>query len=190
MAKLDGWKWVYAVFMLCAATAIALPAQTFTTLHSFTGTDGANPYAGLVQGTDGNFYGTTIDGGANAGGNVIKITPGGAVTSLYNFCSQSNCTDGQYPVSTLILGNDGDFYGTTQNGGIYNPLYGTIYKITSSGVLTTLHCFNAVDGVSPYGSLLLNAHRLSLTRFRFPCWSDCENQFAITFGPTVHRRND
>jgi len=155
MTKLNGWKRAGAVLMLSAATTVSLAAQTFTTLHSFTGTDGANPYAGLTQGTDGNFYGTTIDGGANAGGNVIKITPSGTVTSFYSFCSQSNCTDGQYPVSTLVLGNDGEFYGTTQNGGIYNALYGTIFKVSAGGVLSTLHSFNAVDGVSPYGSLLL-----------------------------------
>jgi uncharacterized repeat protein (TIGR03803 family) len=153
--KFDACKQMCAVFLLCAANAIVAPAQTFTTLHSFTGTDGANPYAGLAQGTDGNFYGTTIDGGTSSSGNVIKVTPGGTVTTLYNFCSQSNCTDGQYPVSTLVLGNDGNFYGTTQNGGIYNLLYGTIFKITPSGTLTTLHSFDASDGVSPYGSLLL-----------------------------------
>jgi len=155
MTKLAGWKKPCAVLLLCAATGITVSAQTFTTLHSFTGTDGANPYAGMTQGTDGNLYGTTIDGGANSSGNVIKITPSGTLVSLYDFCSRSNCTDGQYPVSTLVLGNDGDFYGTTQNGGIYNPLYGTIFKVSASGTLTTLHSFNAIDGVSPYGSLLL-----------------------------------
>ncbi len=155
MTKLAGWKKASALLFLCAATGITVSAQTFTTLHSFTGTDGANPYAGMTQGTDGNLYGTTIDGGANSSGNVIRITPSGTLTSLYDFCSQSNCTDGQYPVSTLVLGNDGDFYGTTQNGGVYNPLYGTIYKVSPTGVLTTLHSFNAIDGVSPYGSLLL-----------------------------------
>lgn len=155
MIRLAGWKKMCAVWMLCATTGITLSAQTFKTVHSFTGTDGANPYAGLVQGTDGNLYGTTIDGGAYASGNVIKITPAGTLTSLYSFCSQSNCPDGQYPVSTLVLGPDGDFYGTTQNGGIFNALYGTIFKVSPSGTLTTLHSFNATDGVSPYGSLLL-----------------------------------
>jgi uncharacterized repeat protein (TIGR03803 family) len=155
MIKLHGWKNFVAVWMLCATTSITLAAQTFTTLHSFTGADGANPYAGLTQGADGNFYGTTNDGGAYSSGNVIKVTPSGTVTSIYDFCSQSNCPDGQYPVSTLVLGNDGNFYGTTQNGGIYNPLYGTIFKVSPTGALTTLHSFNATDGVSPYGSLLL-----------------------------------
>jgi uncharacterized repeat protein (TIGR03803 family) len=155
MLIVDRWKKMCAVLMVCAATGIALPAQTFKTLHSFTGADGANPYAGLTQGTDGNFYGTTIDGGAYGSGNVIRITPSGTLTSLYSFCKQSACPDGQYPVSTLVLGMDGDFYGTTQNGGIYNPLYGTIFKVSSSGALATLHSFDATDGVNPYGSMLL-----------------------------------
>jgi uncharacterized repeat protein (TIGR03803 family) len=155
VGKLSGWKMVSAVFMLCAATAIALPAQTFTKLHSFKGTDGANPYIGLIQGTDGSFYGTTIDGGANTGGNVFKITPSGKLTSFYSFCSQSNCTDGQYPDTVLVRGSDGTFYGTTQSGGSSGG-YGTIFKVTSSGKLTTLHSFNGTgDGAAPYGSLVL-----------------------------------
>ena len=153
MAMLNGWKKQCAVLIVCAATGIAAAAQTYDTLHNFTGQDGANPYSGLVQGPDGNLYGTTIDGGTYGGGNVIRITPGGEVTSLYDFCAQSNCADGQYPVSTLTLGTDGNFYGTTQNGGTYN--YGSVFKISLSGALTTLHSFNIVDGVSPYGTLLL-----------------------------------
>ena len=155
MGKLSGWKMVSTVFTLCAATAIALPAQTFTKLHSLKGTDGANPYTGLIQGTDGSFYGTTIDGGANTGGNVFKITPSGKLTSLYSFCSQSNCTDGQYPDTVLVRVSDGSFYGTTQSGGSSGG-YGTIFKVTSSGTLTTLHSFNGTgDGAAPYGSLVL-----------------------------------
>jgi uncharacterized repeat protein (TIGR03803 family) len=63
-----------------AATAIALPAQTFTTLHIFDGSDGQLPYAGLIQATDGKLYGTTQSGGANGSGTVFKITPSGALT--------------------------------------------------------------------------------------------------------------
>ena len=155
VGKLSFWKRTCAVFMLWAATTMAWSAETFTTMHSFTGTDGANPYVGLVQGTDGNFYGTSIDGGANGGGNVLNITPAGKLTSLYSFCSQSNCADGQYPCTVLVQGNDGNFYGTTQSGGTAGG-YGTVFKITPSGKLTTLHSFNGTgDGAAPYGSLVL-----------------------------------
>ena len=152
MRRFDRWKKQCAVLVLCAVIGIPVAAQTFTTLHSFTGVDGANPYAGLVQGLERDLYGTTIDGGAYGSGNVFRIDRLGNVTSIYDFCAQSNCADGQYPDSTLVMGPDGDFYGTTQNGGLYN--YGSVFKISTSGVLTTLHSFDIVDGVSPYGALL------------------------------------
>jgi len=103
----------YAVLLLCAATAIALPAQTFTTLHSFDWTDGAFPGAGLLQATNGDLYGTTEEGGANTCstnngcGTIFKITASGALTTLYNFCSQSGCADGQYPVAGLVQATNG-----------------------------------------------------------------------------------
>jgi uncharacterized repeat protein (TIGR03803 family) len=153
LGKLNGCKRACAVSILCVVTTITLPARTFTTLHSFNGTDGANSYTGLIQGADGNFYGTTIDGGAHAGGNIFKVTPNGKVTPLYSFCSQSHCTDGQYPVTVLVPGADGDFYGTTQSGGSSGN--GTIFKISAKGKLTTLHSFNGTDGAAPYGSLTL-----------------------------------
>jgi uncharacterized repeat protein (TIGR03803 family) len=153
MSRIAGWKKRCAVMVVCAASGITLAAQTFTTVHSFTGAEGANPYAGLVQGADGNLYGTTTDGGAYGSGNVFRMTAAGTVTSLYDFCPQPNCTDGQFPVAPLAMGPDGEFYGSTQNGGANN--WGTIFKITSGGVLITLHSFNVIDGVSPYGSLLL-----------------------------------
>jgi uncharacterized repeat protein (TIGR03803 family) len=110
---------LYAVFVLCAATAIDLPAQTFTTLLSFDGTEGASPWAGLAQGTSGDLYGVAELGGANGGGAVFGITPSGALTTLYSFCATNNtgCTEGYGPVAGLIQGTNGDFYGTTQGGG-------------------------------------------------------------------------
>lgn len=148
------WTIAFLAFMCFFLTALA-SAQNFHELHKFAGADGANPYAGLVQGTDGNFYGTTIDGGLNSGGNVFKISPNGAFTSLYDFCSRRNCADGQYPVTTLLEGPDGNFYGTTQSGGTRGG-WGTVFKITPTGTLTTLHSFNGViDGAGPYGALVL-----------------------------------
>jgi uncharacterized repeat protein (TIGR03803 family) len=152
MGKLNWRKRTYAVVLLCAATAIALPAQapssaqTFTTLHSFDGTDGSSPNAGLVQATNGDLYGTTQAGGANGSGTVFKITPSGTLTTLYSFCSQSGCTDGDGP-NPLVQATNGNFYGTATQGGANG--YGTVFKITPSGTLMTLLSFNGTDGEYP-----------------------------------------
>jgi uncharacterized repeat protein (TIGR03803 family) len=75
--------------------------------------DGSNPLAGLVQARSGDLYGTTSYNGANGlGGTIFKITPSGALTTLYSFCSQVNCSDGQGP-NVLVQSTDGVFYGTT-----------------------------------------------------------------------------
>jgi uncharacterized repeat protein (TIGR03803 family) len=129
-----------------------------TTLHSFAGspTEGAAPLAGLIQGTNGDFYGTTRYGGAYGYGTVFKITPGGTPTTLYSFCKKTNCTDGSDPTGGLIQAIDGDFYGTTEQGGAYT--YGTVFKITPGGKLTTLHNFcsqtNCTDGALPIAGLV------------------------------------
>jgi uncharacterized repeat protein (TIGR03803 family) len=141
------------IFIFCAATATASPAQILTTMHSFSGGDGVNPYAGLVQGTDGNFYGTASGGGANLEGTVFKITPGGMLTTLHSFCSQPGCTDGNFPQAGLVQATDGNFYGTTAYGGT-NGNYGTVFKITPSGTLTTLYSFNGTDGAAPFAGLV------------------------------------
>ena len=134
---------------------------TVTTLFSFacSGDSGCRPAAGLVQGSDGNFYGTTSQGGpgGNNAGAVFKITPSGTLTTLYNFCSQNNCSDGDNSNGALIQGTDGNFYGTTKAGGAHGA--GTVFKITSGGTLTTLYSFCAggypcADGESPYAGLV------------------------------------
>ena len=147
MDKLYSGKRAYSVFLLCATTAIALQAQTFTTLQSFDLTHGADPYAGLVQATDGKLYGTTVDGGANNYGTVFRITPSGTLTTLYSFCSKGGCSDGAYLYAGLVQATDGNFYGTTSAGGATN--HGTVFKITPSGTLTTLHSFDLTDGADP-----------------------------------------
>jgi len=135
------------------------PEGTLTSLYSFTGgTDGFSPFAGLALGTDGNFYGTTGFGGANqtsenAAGTVFQIAPGGTLTTLYSFCARSSCTDGGLPEAGLVLGADGNFYGTTLEGGASNR--GTVFKITPGGTLTTLYSFTGgTDGFSPEGGLV------------------------------------
>ena len=128
------------------------PAGTLTTLHSFSGTDGFQPFAGLVQGTDGELYGTTYYGGAQSSGTVFKISLQGALTTLYSFCPQQNCPDGENPAGSLIQATDGNFYGTTAGGGQNN--WGTVFKITPDGTLTTLYSFNRTDGGSPSAGLV------------------------------------
>jgi uncharacterized repeat protein (TIGR03803 family) len=127
------------------------PAGAETVLYSFAaGSDGANPYGSLVQGSDGNFYGTTERGGTNNVGIAFKITPAGAETVLWSF---GNGSDGYYPYASLIQGSDGNFYGTTSNGGTNGD--GTVFKITPAGAETVLWTFgNGTDGTSPYGSLV------------------------------------
>jgi uncharacterized repeat protein (TIGR03803 family) len=156
MCKLNWSIRACGTILLWAAGAIALPAQTFTTLHSFSGTDGSAPDGAPVQGTDGNFYATAYSGGANGDGTVFKITPSGTLTTIHSF----DLTDGQAPASGLVLGTDGNFYGTTLGGGVNTD--GTVFKITPSGKLTTLHSFCSLnlctDGSAPYlGALVQGA---------------------------------
>ena len=154
--KRSHWRRLYAVFALWAVAAFALSAQTFTTLFSFDYTDGVNPVAALVQATNGDFYGTTSLGGAYADGTVFKITPSGALTTLYSFCAQSGCTDGSRPYAGLAQGTNADLYGTTWFGGGAKD-DGTVFKITLGGTLTTLYSFcqsGCTDGSSPYAGLV------------------------------------
>jgi uncharacterized repeat protein (TIGR03803 family) len=136
------------------AAAIASPAQTFTTIHSFTGPTqgGAWPSAGLIQAVDGNFYGTTTSGGGGSCtfgcGTIFKLTPAGALTMLYSFQLPE-----WGPSSGLIQANNGNFYGTTAFGGGSSNCYeyngcGTVYEITPEGMMTTLYSFNELAGPS------------------------------------------
>jgi uncharacterized repeat protein (TIGR03803 family) len=150
--KLNSLKSAFVLLLLCVTTAVCLQAQTFTLLHSFNNTDGATPfYSGLVQGTDGNFYGTTKYGGAYTNGTVFKITPSGTLTTLHSF----NSTDGAQPISGLVQATNGNFYGTTNTGGGNSCDCGTVFEITPSGTLTTLHVFtDSPDGNGPFGTLI------------------------------------
>jgi uncharacterized repeat protein (TIGR03803 family) len=147
MRKTQGHR-AWAFLLLFAATVIASPAQTFTTLVSFDGNNGSEPYFPfLAQGRDGNLYGTTY-GAADFPGTVFKITADGALTTLHNF----NYTDGAFPQSSLILSTNGSFYGTTCNGGRYQD--GTVFEVTAGGTLTTLHSFDGTDGANPFAGLI------------------------------------
>jgi uncharacterized repeat protein (TIGR03803 family) len=197
------------IFFVCATlfcgTAFAQSAQNaFTTLLNFDGSNGIGPdFVGLVQGTDGELYGTTFAGGNNDNGTVFKITTAGALTTLllfdgadgelpvsglllttngllygtasgggesiyygtiytiteagnfttiYNFCLTAPCPDGSDPYGALVLGVNGLFYGTTSEGGTEDQ--GTVFSMTPSGTLTTLHNFTLYDGANPYAALV------------------------------------
>jgi len=143
-----------AIILVVMSGALAMPAAAqFRSVASFNGTDGSYPqYGPLVQGRDGNYYGTTAGGGAYGYGEVFKVTAAGAVTTIYSFCPQSgNCIDGEGPVAGLVLGTDGNFYGTTLFGGDMNGCgfpygCGTVFKLTPKGVLTTLYTFETSSG--------------------------------------------
>lgn len=166
MVRVRGWRWLVGIIAIWISMAGISRAQvTFTTLVDFTGFNGSTPYMVLTQGADGNFYGTTYEGGATGdnGGSVFKVTPTGTLTTLYSFCSQANCSDGSQPLGSLVQGANGDFYGTTQGGGSgqfcpYPNACGTVYKISPTGTLTTLHSFcslsNCVDGGEPTAGLV------------------------------------
>ncbi len=132
-----------------------------TTVYDFCAqtncTDGQSPVGPLVLTSGGNLYGATRQGGANSWGMLFKLTQKGKLTTLHSFCSLLNCADGVYP-NSLIEGSDGNFYGTTSGGDtpVYN--YGTVFKMTPDGTLTTLYSFcsqmGCTDGASPEAALV------------------------------------
>jgi uncharacterized repeat protein (TIGR03803 family) len=125
-------------------------AGVLTVLYNFIGApDGVSPQGSLIQASDGNLYGMASGGGANNGGTVFKITTAGVLTVLYNFIG---APDGVSPQGNLIQGSDGNLYGMASGGGAGNC--GTVFKITTAGVLTVLYAFNGTDGVSPQDSLV------------------------------------
>jgi uncharacterized repeat protein (TIGR03803 family) len=140
------------------------PGGTLTTLYSFCPQSGClDGYdsLGLIQGTDGNFYGVTAFGGTTAFcvptacGTVFKITPKGAFSTIYSFCSQGGCADGGLPLAGLVQATNGSFFGTTSTGGGGS---GGVFKITPSGTFTVMYNFcsqtNCVDGRVSYAVLV------------------------------------
>ena len=154
------------------------PSGTLTVLHSFCSltycVDGANPLGTLVQASNGDLYGTTQTGGTGGfglggSGTIFKIATSGVFSTLYSFCSQSNCTDGSTPQAGLVQVANGDLYGTTFSGGNTNPqcevgeppLCGIVFKITPSGAFTIVYSFcsqpNCTDGANPFFGSLIQA---------------------------------
>jgi len=139
------------------------PGGTFTTIYDFcTQNDcpAGTPYpvGALVQATNGYLFGTTNSGGAYGEGSVYKITPNGTLTTLYSFCSQPSCIDGGKPTAGLVQATDGNLYGTTTWGGLYESASGgTIFRITPEGTLTTIYNFcqgGCADGYYPQAGLI------------------------------------
>jgi len=129
----------------CGTAFRITPSGVFTSLTALL----INPFGGLVEGSDGNFYGTT-GGGASSqsnpnAGSAFKITPSGTITSLYTFCSLANCADGILPQESVVQGSDGNFYGSTYGGGTNNT--GTLFRLTSAGSLTTYSLYSYTDGL-------------------------------------------
>jgi uncharacterized repeat protein (TIGR03803 family) len=136
-----------ACFEGCGTLFAFTTGGEVTVLHTFTGTDGAQPTQ-LIQASDGDFYGTTVSGGAYGSGTVFRMSPAGNVTTTYNFGS----TDGSSPFGGVVQAQDGNFYGTTFGGGLNNN--GTVFRLTPDGQLTTLHSFDGNDGSWIYGGLV------------------------------------
>jgi uncharacterized repeat protein (TIGR03803 family) len=136
------------------------PGGVVTVLHSFSDPEGRDPEGGVVQGSDGNFYGTTEAGGGSSSGSlgvVYRVTPAGGFTVLHTFTGTA--PDGQQPFGEMILARDGNFYGTTSGGGAGG--LGSIFQLTPAGVYTTVYSFPnngtsgfGITGYQPKGTLL------------------------------------
>lgn len=155
-----GWPGTTPTYDFGVIFKISLPSGTESTLYTFCTSQQANgdcvggfqPDGVLVEGSDGNFYGTTVAGGSGTygAGTIFKITPAGTLTTLYNFCSQggSTCSDGYGPEAGLVQGSDGNFYGATTWGGSACPDNtstvpgcGVIYELTPSGTYSVIYSF-------------------------------------------------
>ncbi|MEO7775782.1 MAG: choice-of-anchor tandem repeat GloVer-containing protein [Steroidobacteraceae bacterium] len=130
-----------------------LPTGELGVLHSFAGapTEGANPYAGVVKGTDGSYYGTTYSGGAKQAGTVYKVAGDGTFSTLHSFSTDKR--GGYFPYTGVVQGSDGNFYGTTLRGGANDM--GTVFKMDTAGTLTQLYEFKGSDGSNPEGALVV-----------------------------------
>jgi uncharacterized repeat protein (TIGR03803 family) len=140
--------------MFFQGTVFGMTSGVTVMLHSFNSFlgEGAVPTAGLVRGSDGNFYGTTVSGGAHYLGTVFKMTPIGTLTTLHSFSGSPS--DGAVPVAALVQGTDGNFYGTTTYGGEHSQ--GTVFRITSADAFTVLHSFSGPpsEGAVPFAGLV------------------------------------
>jgi uncharacterized repeat protein (TIGR03803 family) len=167
------------------------PGGSYTDLYSFVGfpNDGANPQAALVQGSDGNFYGT-CSGGGNGGGTVFRISPSGTYTNLYSFVGPPN--DGGRLLAGLVQGSDGNFYGTTWQGGTHGQ--GTVFKLTvplnpPANQISGIQFLNALDStivVVPIPSVAGETYQLQFSDSLSPVnWLNTGGSITSIGGPLV-----
>jgi len=188
----------------CGTVFKVTPGGTLTTIYSFCSlpncADGAGPWGNLIQSADGDFYGTTMGGGANFDGTVFKLTAGGKLSTLYSFGSLANCADGIYPTAGLVQATNGSLYGTTQYGGTNGGCtwygYGTVFEFTPKGKLITLYSFCSEsycsDGSWPNTTLVqaTDNNLYGTTSWGGGEFSDAGTIFRVTLSgrfTTVHR---
>jgi uncharacterized repeat protein (TIGR03803 family) len=147
-ALLRNWCFLFAAVLVGLVPSRA-GALSFSTLSAFNGTNGAQPVASLLRGADGNFYGTTSEGGLNGYGTIFRATPAGLITTLVSFDSTNN---GAAPFGPLVQGADGNFYGTASAGGAYGS--GTVFMLSASNTLSVLVSFAGTNGLQPRGRLV------------------------------------
>jgi uncharacterized repeat protein (TIGR03803 family) len=127
------------------------PDGTVSILHAFNISDGLYPMAGLTKGPDGALYGTTSNGGTNGGwGTIFKITVNGEFSSIFSFAE----TNGYQPSAELLLGSDGNFYGTTHYGWAADFYHGTIFRVSPAGDFSTLVSLDGEHGAEPMAALM------------------------------------
>ena len=151
-----GWGKFYAgtIFQIS-------PTGQFNLLYTFCSlancADGGYPGFPPIQGSDGNFYGVTSTGGLGKGGVIYELTPSGTYSVLYNFCNNEGhggCPDGTKP-TTIVQDANGNFFGTTEGGGLYYAEAGTVFEFSSTHQYSVLHRFDKTDGDSPSAPLTL-----------------------------------
>jgi uncharacterized repeat protein (TIGR03803 family) len=158
-------RFTLGLALACAAITFSLAvrgqAQALNYFADFNGANGWEPYASVVQATDGNFYGAANNGIYGNVGNMFRMTPSGKISSIYKFCSLPDCADGGGVESAPILGSDGNLYGVTTVGGgsgLTGDAGGTVFKMTLDGKYTVLYTFCSIsdcaDGATPNGIIL------------------------------------
>jgi uncharacterized repeat protein (TIGR03803 family) len=140
---------------LAVSTTAGAQQLRFNVLHTFADPGGVNPNAPMIQASDGNFYGTNLQGGAADAGTLFKMTPAGAVTLLHTFFA--NNIDGGFPAAPLIEATDTNMYGTTETGGNGAP-GGTIFKLTLAGAYSVLYNLQSSSNFTTFMTMAWGAN--------------------------------